>query len=91
MTFGALGGFLRTPKNPPGYGPGSIQKSVVALRQLLAGVSQSGRFGGQQLQRYLRRRKASTRWMSDALTNPYHAVNVYVSLETTIGVIEIGR
>jgi len=21
MTFGALGGFLRTPKNPPGYGP----------------------------------------------------------------------
>jgi len=22
MTFGALGGFLRTPKNPPGYGPG---------------------------------------------------------------------
>jgi len=23
MTFGALGGFLRTPKNPPGYGPGN--------------------------------------------------------------------
>jgi len=21
MTFGALGGFLRTPKNPAGYGP----------------------------------------------------------------------
>jgi len=21
MTFGALGGFLRTPKNPPGYEP----------------------------------------------------------------------
>ena len=38
-----------------------------------------GRFGGQKLQQYLRRRrKASTRWMSDALTNtrgrPRHAV-----------------
>ena len=30
----------------------------------------SGRFGGQKLQRYLRRRKTSTRWMSDAVTNP---------------------
>jgi len=24
MTFGALGGFLRTPKNPPGYGPAHL-------------------------------------------------------------------
>jgi len=50
----------------------SIEKSVVALRQLLTEVW-SG-FGGQKLQHYLRRRKASTRWMSDAVTNPRDAV-----------------
>ena len=27
MTFGALGGFLRTPKNPPGYGPVEYEKA----------------------------------------------------------------
>jgi len=31
----------------------------------------------------LRRRKASTRWMSVAVTNPHHAVDAYVSLEIT--------
>ena len=28
MTFGALGGFLRTPKNPPGYGPGAHERYI---------------------------------------------------------------
>ena len=42
----------------------------------------SGRFGGQKPQRLLRRRKASTRWMSDAVTIPRHAVDKYVSLNT---------
>jgi len=39
--------------------------------------------GGRRLCRtYLRRRKASTRWMSDAVTNPRDTVDAYVSLET---------
>ena len=41
----------------------SVEKSVVALRQLLA--VKFGRSGGQNL---LRRRKASTHWMSVAVT-----------------------
>ena len=31
MTFGALGGFLRTPKNPPGYGPEIFLRSFENL------------------------------------------------------------
>jgi len=57
----------------------SIEKSVVAPRQLLAEVWY--RFGGQKL--YLRRRKASIRWMTDAVTNPCDAVDAYVRLDTT--------
>ena len=34
MTFGALGGFLRTPKNPPGYGPACLRLLFVCLNML---------------------------------------------------------
>jgi len=49
-----------------------VEKFVVALRQLLAEVCM---FGGQKPQPLLRRRKAST--MSDAVTNPRHAVDAF--------------
>ena len=45
MTFGALGGFLRTPKNPPGYGPdmGTIAQLCWAISSQLRHVSTIGK------------------------------------------------
>jgi len=43
----------------------------------------SGSPGGQNPQRLLRRRKASTRWMSVAVTNSLHAVDAYVKMDIT--------
>jgi len=53
----------------------SIEKSVVALHQLLAEVWWVRQAETVKLQSYLQRRKASTRWMSDAVTNPRDAVD----------------